>query len=55
MDKGSYEAIPLEVQLKETQNAASGISWAILEAHFTARGFSFLDAFSITTCNAECW
>ena len=55
MDKGSYEAMPLEVELKEIQNAASGISWAILEAQFIARGFSFPDVFSITTCNAECW
>jgi hypothetical protein len=54
MDKETYESIVLKVKLKEFQRVGSALSWAILETNFHARGFTFIDFFSITTCNTKC-
>jgi hypothetical protein len=54
MDKETYESIVLKVKLKEIQRVGSALSWAILETNFGTRGFTFIDFFSITTCNTKC-
>ncbi|TVY36082.1 hypothetical protein LSUB1_G008233 [Lachnellula subtilissima] len=50
IDKLEYDSIAIKVKLREIQ-ASRGLSWAMLEVHLDARGFNFLDPFSISTCN----
>ena len=54
IERGEYESIGMDVELKEIQSWDSGISWAIIEAHFKTRGFLFYESFSVTTCNPKC-
>ena len=55
MDKETYESIPLTVRLKEMQvtRPGSGVSWVMLEVLFFARGYSFTDFISITSCSSD--